>query len=328
MIGLRRYPSSHADPIPNRVKRRDEQWGRRSLLFVRADDPRHLRSALASNADGLVLDLETVPTEHLEKVRALTCEVLKTADFKGKEKIVRIHGVSGDKWYDDILAVMPGCPDTILPPWAQSATEMLILDAVLKQLERKAGLEQGHVKLMPLIEVVPGLLNVVEIAQSTPRMTALMFGSGDYAMDMDHYYPDQDEVNIQYARQRVVEAARLVGIDAIDTPWFGWEANSHRNLNAYRICAERARMLGFDGKSAHTPGQVEVCNEVYRPTPEQLKAAHDFIKMQEQHYSGDFGERNDYYLVAWTMPAEGTLIRARRGPAGMAKKSSAKSSSK
>ncbi len=309
----RAYPSNHSDPIPHRVARRHEQWGRRSLLFVRADDARHLRSALASNADAIVLDLETVPTDHLDRVRAATCDVLQNADFRGKEKIVRIHGVSADKWYDDILAVMPGKPNTILPPWAQSATEMLILDAVLKQLERKNGMEQGHVKLLPLIEVIPGLLNVVEIAQSTPRMTGLMFGSGDYAMDMDHYFPDQNEVNIQYARQRVVEAARLVGIDAIDTPWFGWEPNAHRNLEAFRICAERARMLGFDGKSAHTPGQVDVCNAVYGPTEEQIKDAQAFIDMQERHYRGEFGDRNEYYLTTWTRPAEGMIIRSRRG---------------
>jgi citrate lyase subunit beta/citryl-CoA lyase len=314
MIGLRRYPSSHSDLIPNRVERRHEQWGRRSVLFVRADDSRHLKSALTSQADAIVLDLETVPTHELERVRAATCDVLKNVDFRGKEKIVRIHGVSGDKWYDDIIAVMPGRPDTILPPWAQNATEMLILDAVLAQLEPKQNLKPGHTLLMPLIEVVPGLLNVVEIAQSTPRMTALMFGSGDYAMDMDHPFPDQEEVNIQYARQRVVEAARLVGIDAIDTPWFGWEPMAHRNLEAFRICAERARSLGFDGKSAHTPGQVDVCNSVYSPTPKQVSDAKQFIEMQEAHYAGDFGERNEYYLTTWTLPAEGVIIRSRRGP--------------
>lgn len=313
---LRRYPSNHSDPIPNRVERRHEQWGRRSLLFVRADDARHMRSALASDADGLVLDLETVPTHELDRVRAATCEVLQTADFGGKEKIVRTHGVSGDKWYDDIMAVMPGRPDAILPPWAQNATEMLILDALLSQLEPKQDLEKGHVKLMPLIEVVPGLLNVVEIAESTPRMTALMFGSGDYAMDMDHPFPDIDEVNIQYARQRVVEAARLVGIDAIDTPWFGWEPMAHKNLDAFRICAERARSLGFDGKAAHTPGQVDVCNEVYRPTRKQVEDATHFIETQEKHYRGEFGERNDYYLLEWSLPAEGVLIRDRRGGRG------------
>ncbi len=313
MIQLRQYPSSHSDPVSNRVGRRHEQWGRRSLLFVRADDNRHLRSALASDADGIVLDLETVPTHDLDRVRAATREVLETADFRGKERIVRLHGVSGDKWYDDVVSVMPGRPDTLLPPWAQSATEMLILDAVCSALEPKFELERGHVKLLPLIEIVPGLLNVVEIAQSTPRMSGLMFGSGDYAMDMDHPFPDRDEVNIQYARQRVVEAARLVGIDAIDTPWFGWEPMAHKNLEAFQVCAARARSLGFDGKAAHTPGQVDVCNEVFRPTPQQVKDAELFIETQNKHYRGEFGERNDYYLLEWSLPAEGVMIRERRG---------------
>ena len=86
MKSLRKYPSSHSDPVPNRVARRHEQWGRRSLLFVRADDDRHFRSALASDADGIVLDLETVPTHELDKVRAATRGLLETADFRGKEK--------------------------------------------------------------------------------------------------------------------------------------------------------------------------------------------------------------------------------------------------
>src|SRR5487761_1272548 len=101
-IPLRRYPSSHSDPISNRVCRRHEQWGRHSLLFLRADDARHVRSALTSTADGLVLDLETVPTSELARVRTMTCDLLKSGDFGSKEKIVRIHGVSGDQWYEDL----------------------------------------------------------------------------------------------------------------------------------------------------------------------------------------------------------------------------------
>ena len=70
----------------------------------------------------------------------------------------------------------------------------------------------------------------------------------------------------------------------------------------------------YDGKSAHTPGQVDVCNSVYSPTPQQLADAKQFIEMQEAHYAGDFGERNEYYLTTWTLPAEGVIIRGRRGP--------------
>ena len=171
----------------------------------------------------------------------------------------------------------------------------------------------GNVKLLPLIEVVPGLLNVVEIAESTPRMTGLMFGSGDYAMDMDHPFPDRDEVNIQYARQRVVEAARLVGIDAIDTPWFGWEPMAHKNLEAFRVCAARARSLGFDGKAAHTPGRSMSVTMSSSRRPARSPMPSIIIQTQEKHYRGEFGARNDYYLLKWSLPAEGVIIRERRG---------------
>ena len=192
----RTYPSNHSDSVPHRRQRRQEQWGRRSLHFLRADNQRHLENPLKSDADALVLDLETVPTAELESARETVREVVGSGDFKGKKRIVRIHGVSGDKWYDDLVRVIAGHPDTILPAWAQSDTEMSILDAFLTQMERHEAVETESITLLPLIEVIAGLMNVASIAQSTPRVSGLMFGAGDYGMDMDHHEPDQEEGNI------------------------------------------------------------------------------------------------------------------------------------
>ena len=126
-----------------------------------------------------------------------------------------------------------------------------------------------------LIEDAEGLANAVEIARSSPRLEALIFGAGDLSASqrarVDGNFDPVSEYPgdfWHYARVQVVTAARVAGIDAIDAPF-----PAYQDPDGYRRSAVQASLLGFDGKWAIHPGQVPIANEVFSPTSEEVAEA-------------------------------------------------------
>ena len=153
------------------------------------------------------------------------------------------------------------------------ASDVLFVDKLLTQLELKLGM-QKKIGLELLIEETLGLQNVEEIAASTPRLEAMVFGMGDYSasqgidlslMGGENGYPGDI---FHYAKFRVAMAARAQGIDAIDGPF----ANIG-NLNAYRKSCLQARALGIVGKWALHPTQIEHAQEIFTPDAEAVAEA-------------------------------------------------------
>ncbi len=305
--------------------RRDESRPRRSALFLRGDNLYHHERAVKSATDIVLFDLEgTVPMQHKEAARAGVRKALTELDFHGKEKAVRVNPITSDMWYEDLLAVVEVKPDLLVLSWTQTGEEMRIFDAVLTAMEKKHGIPVGHIRLMPLIEVIQGVANVEEIAEATPRVSGLMFGSGDYTHDTDGISGEEENVRLLFARMRILTAARVAGIDAIDTPYMINREYGHRDMEGFERVCKHVRGLGFDGKACFTPAQAEIANRVFSPTAEEVEEAvsseriHEMRGREQTTDEAVLGIAPGYvgvqegYRAAHTAPASEVLRRARR----------------
>ena len=241
---------------------------RRSMLFLPGNTPNMIINGDALGADSIILDLEdAVSPDEKDAARLLVKSAIERMGFSGVEITVRINAIDTAYWQDDLDAIVPLKPDLIMPPKASSAADMQTLDAYIAKVEEKAGIPVGTVKLIPLIETALGVERAFEIAAACPRVTALFLGGEDLTADLRCKRTKAGN-EIDYARKRLVCAARAAGIDVYDTPFT--DVNDDEGIV---IDAEYAKSLGFTGKSAIAPRHVRTINEVFSPSLADIEYA-------------------------------------------------------
>jgi citrate lyase subunit beta / citryl-CoA lyase len=238
---------------------------RRSALYVPGDVARMIEKSLVVPADMLVLNLEDgVARSKKDEARANVTRALRTFDFGRRETVVRINSPASEAGGRDLSAVVPCRPDGICLPKVEDAAEIRAVDAAIAGLEAECGLPQGGIKLHAMIESASGVIHAAEIARASVRMSALIFGSADYAKDL-RCQVGEDRAELQFALQMIVTCARTAALDAIDAPCFDF-----RNPELLRREAVQARRLGYEGKSAIHPDQLEIIHAIFNVTPEEI----------------------------------------------------------
>lgn len=250
---------------------------RRTMLFVPGRNERLLLKGLGLDVDSLILDLEdSVTLDDKASAREAVAEILRSADFKGREKVVRINSILTEYGRSDIPVVIKGRPDTLLLPKINRPEDILDCDALLTEAEKREDLSPGSIGLMALIETPWGIVNVDAIAFASLRMNGLLFGAADYTRETrGKITPDRFE--LYYPMIRILLAARVAGIDAIDTPCFN--IKDQEGLERH---ARQAKDMGYDGKAIIHPSQVEVVNRVFTPTVEEGTYAKRVIEAFEK----------------------------------------------
>ena len=238
---------------------------RRSMLFLPGNTPNMLINGSRLGSDALIFDLEdAVSPAEKDSARVLVRNTLRYMDLGSCEIIVRINSIDTDYWKKDIDAILPYSPALILLPKVNCAQDALIADEYMTEVEQKLGLEQGKVKLMPLIETALGVENAFSIATATKRVAALFLGAEDLTADL-RCKRTKGGAEINYARTRLVMAARAANIDVYDTPFT--DVNDDEGI---RVDAEYAKALGFTGKASISPRHVDVINEVFSPSERDI----------------------------------------------------------
>jgi malyl-CoA/(S)-citramalyl-CoA lyase len=260
----------------------------RSELAVPATRPRFLAKAAESDTDALFLDLEdAVAPGQKHEARTQAIQALQQVDWGSKAVAVRVNGLDTPWALQDIVDIARQAPrlDLVLLPKTSSAADVRFVDQLLTLVERETG-RTRRIGIEVLIETARGVANVEEIAQSSDRLEAMIFGVGDYSIDMrthDRVFgrpspqyavlTDADAGGVRqrhwndqwhFAMARIATACRAWGLRPVDGPYtdFG-------DAEGYRACAERARALGFEGKWAIHPSQVALANEVFSPSQEE-----------------------------------------------------------
>ena len=245
---------------------------RRSMLFLPGNTPNMLINGNCLGSDAIIFDLEdAVSPAEKDAARILVSNTLRYMDLRGCETIVRINSIDTPYWQNDLDTVLPQQPNLILLPKTNSAADVLAADAYMTALEEKLGLANNTVGLMPLIETALGVENAFSIATASKRVQALFLGAEDLTADLQCKRTKESR-EIEYARTRLVVAARAAGVDVYDTPFT--DVNDDEGIWAD---ARVAKALGFNGKASISPRHVDVINQVFSPTQKEIDYAYEVM---------------------------------------------------
>ena len=249
----------------------------RSLLFAPGNRPRMLEKVGTFGADGVVIDLEdAVPIAEKEATRATVRAALE--QYRWPRAYVRVNTVDAKTAYSkpfglaDIAAVV--CPwlAGIMVPKVESAREVQAADAVLAEAERQAGLPEGGIEIMPLLETAFAVVHAYQLIDTSPRIRRVGFGAGDFTTDLGVPW-SADGTAYFVARSLVVIAARAAKRETVDTVY-----PDIKDLAGLERDARLGRSLGCQGKVCIHPSQVAVVNEVYTPSEAEIAEARRFVE--------------------------------------------------
>lgn len=281
---------------------------RRSMLFLPGNNPNMLINGNCLGADSVIFDLEdAVSPDEKDAARILVRNTMRYMDFCGCEIIVRINSIDTPYWQKDIDAVLPYTPGLILLPKTGSAADVLAADAYITAGEEKLGIKTGTVGLMPLIETALGVENAFAIASASGRVKALFLGAEDLTADLQCKRTKEGR-EIEYARTRLVMAARAAGVDVYDTPFT--DVNDDEGIE---IDTTLAKSLGFSGKASISPRHVDVINRVFSPTLPEIDYAYEVmeaIALAKKQGKGAIALRGKMIDAPIVMRAQRTIAMA------------------
>jgi len=275
----------------------------RSELAVPASNVRMLEKAPELGADIVMLDLEdAVAPDDKEQARTNVIDALRELDWSGCSVSLRINGLDTHYCYRDLVDVVEQAGshlDSIMIPKASSGADIHLVATLLSQIEEATGLGR-QIAICVLIETAIGMVNCEQIARSCPeRMEAMVFGVADYAASIQSHTtsiggtnPDyamladeEGEAERQlhlgdqwhYALSRIAVVCRAYGLRPIDGP-FG----DFTDPEGYLASARRAAVLGYEGKWAIHPSQIELANEVFTPSERIVEKTHRILAAMEE----------------------------------------------
>jgi malyl-CoA/(S)-citramalyl-CoA lyase len=268
----------------------------RSELAVPSSNVRMLEKAPGLGADVVMLDLEdAVAPDDKEQARINLIDALREQDWSRCSVSVRINGLDTHWCYRDVVDVVEQAGeqlDAIVIPKVSGAGDVHLVATLLSQIEEAMGIER-QIGLAVLIETAIGMVNVDEIAQACPeRMEAMIFGVADYAAsiqshtasiggvdenysvltdgeDRERHWGDQ----WHYPLARIAVSCRAHGLRPIDGPY-----GDFTDAEGYIAAARRSAVLGYEGKWAIHPHQVELANEVFTPAPRLVERTRRIVE--------------------------------------------------
>lgn len=273
----------------------------RSELVVPGATPALFEKAARSPADVVFLDLEdAVAPNDKVSARANVVAALNEVDWGEKTVAVRVNGLDTHYMYRDVVEIVEACPrlDMLVVPKVGVPADLYALDMLVTQIEDGARREK-RIGFEALIETALGLANVEAIAQSSGRLEALAFGSGDLAASLrmrttaiGGLHPDHGVLSDadasgnrafhqtdpwHAAQTRMLVACRAYGLRPIDGVY-----GDLKDTQGFLSAAKRAAAAGFEGKWAIHPTQVAPLNDVFTPAADELERARRVVNAMEE----------------------------------------------
>lgn len=273
----------------------------RSELAVPASNPKMIDKASRSAADVVFLDLEdSVAPDDKPRARKNAVAALNDIDWGGKTLSLRINGLDTQYTYRDVIEVVEACPrlDLLFLPKVGVAADVYALDVLVTQIEQTCKREK-RIGFEVMIETALGLCNVEAIAQGSRRLEAMCFGSGDFAASTGARSTTIGGLNPDYgvlsdadaagkrayyqldpwhaAQSRIVAACRAYGLRPIDGPY-----SDFNDAEGFRVSSLRSAALGFEGRMAIHPAQLEGINNAFSPAAEEVARARRIVEAMAQ----------------------------------------------
>lgn len=256
----------------------------RTSIYTGGTSPIKMIQAGFYNEDCIVYDLEdSVPEGEKDAARLLIYHLIKYQRPEDKYVIVRVNGIYSREIQEDLEAMVRAQPDALRIPKVEYAREVEAIDGKITEIEKKAGLALGKIKLWCNIESYTGVLNAREIASASPRMEAMALGAEDFTASM-MAKRSKEGWEIFYARNAVLMACREAGISAQDAVF-----SDVRDQEGLKRDLEMTKNLGFDGKTCIHPNQIDLVNACFTPGMKEIRNAErvlEALKEAEENHSG------------------------------------------
>jgi len=263
----------------------------RSVFYVPGHIYRYIEKAPTIPADIITLDLEdSVPPAEKETARFMVKDSLKMVKEKsGTDVYVRVNGWLTGLTDEDLDAVVQEGLDGICLPKCEGPEQVKRLEERLQELERKRNIKKP-IAIQLLIETAKGLEFAYQAATASPRVNALIYGAVDYTRDM-RVMMTKEAWESLWPRMRIGQAARAAGVIALDYPY-----PDIGDLEGFRKDCLFGKQFGMEGRMLIHPSQVEIANEVYKPSKEDVEYAKEAVAafekaMQEGRGAIDFRGR-------------------------------------
>lgn len=252
----------------------------RSLLYVPANVEKYVDKAHTRGADCIQIDLEdSVPTAEKDRARTLVPAVAARVRRGGADVVVRINRPLPLAVRDLEVSVGPDV-DGIAVTKVQGADHLKLLDELVSELEVARGLPVGHTRFIAMVETPAAFFRMAEIAGAVGRLAAMNIGGEDFALE-NGMAPAEE--TLQMPKQQMIFAARSAGLMPLgfiaSVAGFGdWEA--------FRAMVRRSRQFGFMGAGCIHPGQVQIVNEEYTPSSEEVAYASRIVEENARAATG------------------------------------------
>jgi citrate lyase subunit beta/citryl-CoA lyase len=248
----------------------------RSLVFVPGNNPRFLEKAKSLLSDIVCFDLEdSVPDKQKKKARSLIKNTLKQRKEYSPDVFVRTNSPESGIVEADLKEIVQKGIDGIVIPKVNSAKELKKIEKIISSLEKKRKIK--GIRLMPSIESALGVVNCYEIASSSKRIDALVFGIFDLLNDMGIEYTKRNPRGAKYSRYKVPVATTAAGVAAIDGIW-----QDLKDKNGFTKDCQVGRSLGYAGKSVIHPDQIQTVHKIFHPSKPEIEWAKKVCNIYEK----------------------------------------------
>ena len=246
---------------------------RRTMMFLNAQKPGLIKDPYIYKADSLMLDLEDAVAENQKDVARFSLyHALKTVDYRGAERVVRINGLDTPYWREDIRACVAGGCDSIRIPKTESAENVRTVEQAVEAAEREFGVPVGSTLLMAAVESARGMLHAEEICTASDRLFGVALSGGDYTKDLQTTL-SKSGVELMGARQRLVMVARATGVQCFDTVYTDMD-----DMETFEAEVRMIKQMGFDGKSIVNPRQIEIVHKIFTPSQKEIIWAEKVVR--------------------------------------------------
>ena len=244
---------------------------RRSVLYMPGSNARALEKAKTLAADGVILDLEdSVAPDAKATARKQVVDVVKAGGFGSREVFIRVNAIDTPWHAEDFAAAAHAAPDAILVPKISNPEQVEMVGRRLLDMH-----SDHKIRIWAMIESPLAIFNILSIAaearDSEARLSGFVMGTNDLAKDTRARLVPGRAPMLPWL-MTCIAAARIHGIDVLDGVY-----NNIGDAEGFVKECEQGRDMGFDGKTLIHPNQIEPCNKVFSPSPEEVAFARTMI---------------------------------------------------
>ena len=246
---------------------------RRTMMFLNAQKPGLIKDPYIYKPDSLLLDLEDAVAENQkDAARFSLFHALRSIDYRGCERVVRLNGLAPPYWKEDIRCSVAGGCDAIRIPKTENEEDVHLAEKEIARAEREFGRPEGSVLIMAAVESARGVMNALDICEASERLFGIALSGGDYTKDLQTHITGTG-IELMGARQNLIIAARAAGVQCFDTVY-----TDLNNEEGFRRDVETIHLMGFDGKSIINPRQIRIVHEIFTPDERDIIFAEKVVR--------------------------------------------------